>query len=1411
MAYKTSIEGAIERAEAILAARIAKKKKEDAPDFESYLRRMYVLDAVQRLYLSYRDKLPLTKSGKPGAWFSNVLLRRLPATQYDTAETMDVLFQEFVDKFSGSQKSKVERMIAKIQKIPVRNVNEVKKNWAKRTAAITQMITSSIAKKPVKEMLGTKHYRLLMPYVQSKYTNLDCALLLAKAKQLIPITDIPPLHLAKFSLKSLKKYDEKFLTKVKRNGGLSETDLKFVAEETEPQKGPKRVARKGDITPKTAPQYFTREKPYELLWKPIPDDALKLVIEKPEKNPKTGKWSYYAKFIDPRSGQPVTTYLQKHREENEASKFDTVRKFEKSGYDKVMKNNKKFLSSSDPDEQTLAVIVELIHSGSFRIGNKKSEKDNVFGISNLQVKHVKQSGSTLTFTYIGKKQKKDNKDVKCSANVLKIFKRLIKGKGPDDYIFTNDKGSKIQEGAVNSFLRKKLGAPKGISIHKFRHIATTRAFRELISDNLPRGWAKMPKEERVKWTHEQFEEIRKKIRHETIKTTLDSYIDPKEVTDFKKNNDLEDISFTAKNPLAALQRQQRKEERERKKAAKKPKTPKAKSTKTKTRKVKKVLKDEKSVEKIKKKIEKKPKRLVVKVKRPNKVEDVEFEPDEFEDLDLELDDLLKKYKSSAMVHTLINTAALRVQASEEARRIGSCFPTKVSVPKNVISHMKTKRIAIAVTALTKIEWKKGMRAVIRDKKELFIGTVTSIIAGFVHIKLDSGSKIKFKKNSKFLVGIGIKRQRKTAIPAGDLNKWLAKEDPTKSKTPKVPKSKKVKVAKKTEVPVKRDLQKTIDRLTKKLEKEKSGVRRSSIKKKIKEAKIKQSKRAEKELARIEREKEKQRKIAEKVAKKLRKKAEREKAAEEKKQRQEEKRRKALERAKAKEAREKEKYNSEQERTKRKIQKQLRRAQKKEKERIKKRKERELIVIRKREGERIVKEIADEKKREKIRKEIADPKQKTPKVITPKKQLEKVKKVPPKIPKKLQEKGARGMKGIIKSIKDGLGTKLSGVPKIFNDPDNLAFMSPANTKKRNTVGIRFEALDEEEYPLTLRLSAYLDKDNAIEGDFDNEKQRWVVNDTDYGVAEIAKKNVGNWVTDARFCFALQKLIEEAKQNSGYVSDREELIGKLKDTLYNFNPGMTSDGKSLIVDMPISSRTPTKITPYGTKRLSVPDMRKLNTINQLTDWAKENKLGLGKEIRKLLGRQWTDSDERNWQNRARVRIEDDRINRAQESGKRLKYSLKRKLSKLEKIAEKNLIKKYTQDSGKLSEAGVIVALKNLITRAIAERNATVKWQEIMNDKETKRKTNIGKHNLLQTLTEDGWKQVGWDTSRTGYRTDNRTVFMRKGGSEIALYEQGTLARQTIITPLDKVQSEFLHGFYVNPTYSQVRAVINEYTGD
>lgn len=111
-----------------------------------------------------------------------------------------------------------------------------------------------------------------------------------------------------------------------------------------------------------------------------------------------------------------------------------------------------------PVEKVLATVVSLMERTNIRIGNCSYEKlYGSYGITTLKDKHVKIDGSSIKFTFKGKKGVHHNISIK-SKRLAKIVKNCqdIPGKELFQYIDGNERKT-IDSGMVNEYIKSLSG------------------------------------------------------------------------------------------------------------------------------------------------------------------------------------------------------------------------------------------------------------------------------------------------------------------------------------------------------------------------------------------------------------------------------------------------------------------------------------------------------------------------------------------------------------------------------------------------------------------------------------------------------------------------------------------------------------------------------------------------------------------------------------------------------------------------------------------------------------------------------------------------------------------------------------------------------------------------------------------
>jgi DNA topoisomerase-1 len=143
---------------------------------------------------------------------------------------------------------------------------------------------------------------------------------------------------------------------------------------------------------------------------------------------------------------------------------DFIAKQNAKKYDKISTSIKFFSKlkkkiavdlGSGGDEKTLAiaVIITLILTCGFRIGNKKYEKDNnSVGLTTLKYKHLKFENALLSIDFIGKKGVRNVAE--CDNKIIyEYLYNKYKDAAKEDYVFTYDGAKVITSADVNEYLK----------------------------------------------------------------------------------------------------------------------------------------------------------------------------------------------------------------------------------------------------------------------------------------------------------------------------------------------------------------------------------------------------------------------------------------------------------------------------------------------------------------------------------------------------------------------------------------------------------------------------------------------------------------------------------------------------------------------------------------------------------------------------------------------------------------------------------------------------------------------------------------------------------------------------------------------------------------------------------------------
>ena len=110
------------------------------------------------------------------------------------------------------------------------------------------------------------------------------------------------------------------------------------------------------------------------------------------------------------------------------------------------------LKSEDEKKFLTALAVYIMIETSERVGNGESAKNGHYGVTGLQKKHVKISGSNVNLSYTGKsgvEHKKSISNQKLASHLSKAIKN-----SPEARIFVTSDGFKIRNDKVNRYLKE---------------------------------------------------------------------------------------------------------------------------------------------------------------------------------------------------------------------------------------------------------------------------------------------------------------------------------------------------------------------------------------------------------------------------------------------------------------------------------------------------------------------------------------------------------------------------------------------------------------------------------------------------------------------------------------------------------------------------------------------------------------------------------------------------------------------------------------------------------------------------------------------------------------------------------------------------------------------------------------------
>jgi DNA topoisomerase-1 len=206
-------------------------------------------------------------------------------------------------------------------------------------------------------------------------------------------------------------------------------------------------------------------------------------------------------------------------------------------FSKLKKKIANDLNSNDEKIKAIAVIITLIFTCGFRIGNKKYEKENnSVGLTTLKYKHLKFENNKILIDFIGKKGVRNT--AYCShSKIYDYLNNKYKIYDIEDYIFNYGTNKIITSNDVNEYL-------KTISKYYSKSnniIITTKDLRTWNANMLFLEYLKkIRKENQGKGINNNKKDIKKAIEmvaeklHNTYSICKKSYIDPEIIANAEK-------------------------------------------------------------------------------------------------------------------------------------------------------------------------------------------------------------------------------------------------------------------------------------------------------------------------------------------------------------------------------------------------------------------------------------------------------------------------------------------------------------------------------------------------------------------------------------------------------------------------------------------------------------------------------------------------------------------------------------------------------------------------------------------------------------------------------------------------------------------------------------------------------------
>lgn len=198
---------------------------------------------------------------------------------------------------------------------------------------------------------------------------------------------------------------------------------------------------------------------------------------------------YVFTTIGPEGNISQYVYTTQYRKTKNAEKFEKVKDL-----DAVIESvHKKWIPQLKKQDYSLecvaSTMLEVLYMFSARIGSAGNSAggQSTFGISTLEVRHLKFAPGKCLIQYMGKDGIRQRHLLEASASpiakqVYNNLKLFVDQKEPKERVFTfevNGRWKPMIGGIVNAYF-KRLGSP--VTVHKLRHLKGTELFTQLMAD-----------------------------------------------------------------------------------------------------------------------------------------------------------------------------------------------------------------------------------------------------------------------------------------------------------------------------------------------------------------------------------------------------------------------------------------------------------------------------------------------------------------------------------------------------------------------------------------------------------------------------------------------------------------------------------------------------------------------------------------------------------------------------------------------------------------------------------------------------------------------------------------------------------------------------------------------------------------